>query len=228
MQTAATSSAAASAATTTQTSSAINKLSGNFDNFLKLLTLQLQHQDPLSPMDATQFTTQLVQFSGVEQAITENQKLDQLIALQSGTGTLDALGYLGRQVDADSDHFQLTEDGGDFTYSLAGNAAASGITVLDSSGKTVWTHVGEPGAGSHTVHWDGTGDDGSTEPPGKYTVRVAAVDKDGKPVGASTGTTGLVTGVTMRDGQIILDLGGIEVAASSVHAVRVAPPAENG
>ena len=223
MQTAAASSATAAASS--QASSPLTKLSSNLDSFLKLLTLQLQHQDPLAPLDATQFTAQLVQFSGVEQAITSNQKLDQLIALQSGNHTTDALGYLGKLVEADSNHLQLTEDGADFSYSLAGNAAATSVTVLDSAGNAVWTQTGEVTAGSHGVHWDGTGDDGSTLPPGKYTIEIAAVDKNGKPVGASTATLGLVTGVEMRDGQTILDLGDIEVAASSVHSVHAPAPA---
>ena len=54
-------------------------LADNFDTFLQLLTTQLKSQDPLSPMDATQFTEQLVQFSGVEQAIKTNDMLGQLL-----------------------------------------------------------------------------------------------------------------------------------------------------
>src|SRR5688572_32958290 len=65
---------------------ALASLSGDYTNFLTLLTAQLKNQDPLSPMDATQFTQQLVQFSAVEQQINGNKKLDQLIGLQSKIG----------------------------------------------------------------------------------------------------------------------------------------------
>ncbi len=58
------------------------KLADDMQQFLTLLTTQLQNQDPLSPMDSTEFTNQLVQFSQVEQQITSNQKLDSLLALQ--------------------------------------------------------------------------------------------------------------------------------------------------
>ncbi len=58
---------------------ALASLSGDYSNFLTLLTTQLKNQDPLSPMDSTQFTQQLVQFSAVEQQINGNKKLDQLI-----------------------------------------------------------------------------------------------------------------------------------------------------
>ncbi len=59
---------------TSSSDSAATSLSSNFDTFLKLLTTQMQNQDPLNPMDSAQFTQQLVQFSGVEQSIKTNQK----------------------------------------------------------------------------------------------------------------------------------------------------------
>ena len=62
-------------------SQATQQLAGNFDTFLKLLTTQLQNQDPMSPMDSNQFTQQLVAFSGVEQQINTNDNLQSLIAL---------------------------------------------------------------------------------------------------------------------------------------------------
>ena len=57
-------------------------LAETFDTLLTLLTTQLQYQDPLDPMDTNEFTSQLVEFTGVEQAISTNKKLDQLISLQ--------------------------------------------------------------------------------------------------------------------------------------------------
>ena len=63
------------------------KLAADFDSFLQLLTTQLTTQDPLSPMDAEQFTSQLVQFSSVEQAIQTNTKLETLIGLMQASQT---------------------------------------------------------------------------------------------------------------------------------------------
>ena len=56
-------------------------LSADMDTFLTLLTTQLQYQDPLDPMDASEYTNQLVQYSNVEQAIQTNSKLDNLLNL---------------------------------------------------------------------------------------------------------------------------------------------------
>ena len=54
--------------TTTTGSTASTGLADNFQTFLTLLTTQLQNQNPLDPLDTNQFTQQLVQFAGVEQA----------------------------------------------------------------------------------------------------------------------------------------------------------------
>src|SRR5215813_8442151 len=84
------------------TTDAINKLSGDFNNFLTLLTTQLKNQDPLSPMDSTQFTQQLVAFTGVEQQINTNAKLDQLIGLDKSNLTTGAATYIGNEIEATS------------------------------------------------------------------------------------------------------------------------------
>ena len=72
--------------------SALAKTSADFDMFLKLLTAQLQNQDPLEPMDASEFTKQLVQYSSVEQVIYTNKNLETLIALQQQGGLTGAVG----------------------------------------------------------------------------------------------------------------------------------------
>src|SRR3954463_16543358 len=104
-------SSAANAATTSSTGSnttdALNKLSGDFNNFLTLLTTQLKNQDPLSPMDSTQFTQQLVAFTGVEQQINTNAKLDTLIGLDKSSLMTGAASYIGTEVEATSGNVWL-------------------------------------------------------------------------------------------------------------------------
>ena len=82
----------------TGAAAAQKSLASNFDTFLTLLTTQLQHQDPLSPMDSTEFTQQLVQFSSVEQQISANKNLESLIALTKSRSSADAVSYLGKSL----------------------------------------------------------------------------------------------------------------------------------
>ena len=79
-------------------SAATQQLTGNFDTFLQLLTTQLQNQDPLNPMDSSQFTQQLVSFSQVEQQINTNSNLQNLISLTGANAGAGAVSYLGKDV----------------------------------------------------------------------------------------------------------------------------------
>ena len=74
---------------------ALVDLANNLDNFLTILTTQLQYQDPLSPMETSEFTNQLVMFTGVEQQVQQNQNLEKLIALQSNNLAISAVTYIG-------------------------------------------------------------------------------------------------------------------------------------
>ena len=87
------------------TAASTASLAEDFSQFLQLLTIQLQNQDPLSPMETNEFTNQLVAFTGVEQQINTNQKLDSLVALQLGNSTGQALGYIGNDISYISSEF---------------------------------------------------------------------------------------------------------------------------
>src|ERR1700683_1849741 len=79
-------------------SAALNSLTANFGDFLNMLMTQLQNQDPTSPMDANQFTTELVQFSSVEQQIATNTSLASLIQLTQSGQLLQSSSLVGHQV----------------------------------------------------------------------------------------------------------------------------------
>ena len=86
---------AVTSATGREPSTAAASASLNYDSFLKLLTAQMQYQDPTNPMDSTQFVSQLASFSNVEQAIRTNSKLDALLISQA-LGQVD--GLIGKTV----------------------------------------------------------------------------------------------------------------------------------
>src|ERR1700675_2201733 len=98
--TTATPATATSNTSTAQAAGAVGsqQLAGNFDTFLKLLTTQLQNQDPLSPLDTNQFTQQLVEFASVEQQVNMNSNLQTLISMQQSSESLQALQLVGDNV----------------------------------------------------------------------------------------------------------------------------------
>ncbi|WP_119459819.1 flagellar hook capping FlgD N-terminal domain-containing protein [Rhodospirillaceae bacterium SYSU D60014] len=204
-----------------QEKTSLSSLTENFDNFLLLLTQQLKHQDPLSPLDTNQFTEQLVQFAGVEQSISTNNKLDQLIAFNSNNQAISALAFLNTTVEVDSDQIWLAEGGeSEILYGLPQDAAETTITILDASGKPVRVESGSTTVGEHSFVWDGTDNDGVALPEGVYSIQITAVDSKGESVEVGTGTVGTVEGVQMRNGQLMLTIGDLEVPANSVLGVR--------
>lgn len=196
------------------------KLAEGFDQFLSLLTTQLQHQDPLSPLDTNEFTRQLVEFTNVEQAIAGNRKLDRLIDLQSGGRAADAVAYIGREVSAESDRVALQDGKATLTYDLARPAAETRIVLFDADGRPVRSIAGKTDAGAHSLRWDGTDEAGRALPDGVYDVSVLAVDGEDVTVEATTGTTGRVTGVETADGEVRLNLGELALPLADVTAVR--------
>ena len=195
-------------------------LAETFDTFLTLLTTQLQYQDPLDPMDTNEFTSQLVEFTGVEQAISTNKKLDQLISLQNDLQLNNAVGYIGKTVSADSIILMLQDGQSTITYDLGGNAAQANILIIDELGNTVRTIPTDTSVGSHEVVWDGLDDDGDPLEDGLYGFLVTAIDGDGDPVPLVQGTAGQVTGAKLLDGEVILEIGELEIALTEVLAIE--------
>ena len=195
-------------------------LAETFDTFLTLLTTQLQYQDPLDPMDTNEFTSQLVEFTSVEQAISTNQKLDSLIALQNGMQLNDAVGYIGKTVGADGIILMLDDGAATVTYDLGANAAETNILIIDEQGETVRTIEGGTEVGHHEIEWDGLDDDGEPLEDGLYGFLVTAIDSDDAPVPLIQGTKGEVSGVKVVNGEVVLEIGELEVAMSDVLTIE--------
>lgn len=207
-------------------------LAQDFTDFLTLLTTQLQNQDPLSPMDSTEFTNQLVQFSQVEQAINQNQKLDDMLALQLGSISSVALGYVGLDVSYRGSEFAF--DGQDpvkINYSLGEDAYSAKINVFDERGSLVYTADAPKSSGSHEITWDGSHMGGGFVEEGTYSVSVDAFDPEDNLIDTATVVSGRVRGIESQNGVIYLLVGERAVPLNSIINATVPPetgsPAED-
>ena len=192
------------------------------EDFLQLLITQMQNQDPLNPMEGTDFTAQLAQFSSLEQLFSIGDSLEEMLALQSGNGTGE-IGYLlGKVVVAEDD--SMTVNGGlssSANFTIEEDATVS-ISIFDSYGMEVKTiNAGSLEAGTYSVGWDARDDSGSSVADGTYTYEVSATDSSGLPVAAYTVMTGEVTGVTYEYGTPYLLLGDQMVSAGSIIEVHM-------
>ena len=204
-----------------QNATALSGLAGDFDSFLNLLTVQLQNQDPTEPLDTNQLTDQIVQFTQAEQIINTNAKLDQIIAL-SGTSTIsDAISYIDKIVEAETDAFNLRNGTSLISYQLPSSAKEVSVSIAAPDGTVIKTYVGDTAGGvKHKVAWDGTDFDGNQMPDGEYKIVVNAKDHAGNDMDASTFATDLVTEVDLNGTDTTLFFGDIIVSLDSIRAIK--------
>jgi len=196
-----------SSSQTTSASSSTNatKTLGESD-FLKLLTAQLQAQNPLNPMDSTAFTAQLAQFSSLEQLTSINAGLKYMLASQASLQNTMVTSLIGKTVRVAGNTVTLNGQA-DMRYSLAADASNVTISVYDANGTLVRTTTqGAQSAGDNTFTWDGRDSNGNVLPAGQYTFTAEATDAAGNAVAATPLYTGVVTGVAFENNTTYLTL----------------------
>lgn len=199
------------------------KLSDDFDNFLLLLTTQLQNQDPTEPLDTNQFTSQLIQFTVAEQTVATNKNLETLIEYQKSEQLNSAVQYIGRSVDAKGNAGELADGFGSFIYELDAPANSVSVVITDGAGRAVFSGQGPTATGKNRVIWDGINSfNGATEAEGTYFINVVAKDAKGETMTSRTFTTGVVSSAQMKDGEMVLSVAGTDIKLSDVSAVRQA------
>ena len=200
-------------------SQALADLSGNLDNFLTILTTQLQFQDPLSPLDTHEFTNQLVLFSSVEQQVQQNKKLESLVTLQQNSVALGSVDYIGKVIETNGNTTQLENSVAKTTYFLPKNALTTRLNISDPSGDVILTRDLPTTAGIHTFVWDGLNGQGIQQPDGAYTFSITAKDTSDDLISHDQTVFGTVTGVQFESGTSILQMGDIPVSLSDINGV---------
>jgi flagellar basal-body rod modification protein FlgD len=199
------------------------KLADDLDSFLTLLTTQLKAQDPLSPMDSTEFTNQLVQFAQVEQQIYQNENLEALLDSTFKTQQAMAINFLDSFIEVETDKVMLEDGQAVFTYGLSDDAQKVSVHVKDSSGTIVRTFGGDPSAGLHKLTWDGTDADGNPVEDGLYRLEVNATQLDDadndETLETWTTSLGKVTGVASDDTGTFLAIGDLSVDMNKILGV---------
>jgi flagellar basal-body rod modification protein FlgD len=193
------------------------------DQFLTLLTTQLQNQDPTDPLDNSEMVTQLAQISTISSIESLGTTAETISSQISASESLQASALVGNGVLIDGNTIKVASgEATTFGVTLASDADDVTVTISDSSGNVVRTLDEEDmSAGTQTLSWDGLQDDGTTAADGAYTFTVAATADDAA-VTSTALTYALVTGVTTDSSNAVaLDLGGVNdnVALSDIALV---------
>lgn len=208
--TAAATAASTAAAATSSSATTLTKLAGNFNDFLSLLTTQLKNQDPTSPMDTNQFTSQLVQFTSVAEQISTNQTLSQILTANLAQQLTQASSLVGQKVTFTGGTLPLQSSSATVNYQTTA-AESVQFAVSDAKGNLVHSESVNATAGSSTWTWNGASDSGTALPDGAYTV---AVTSSGTAVPFQA--VGTVTGADQANQAVELKFGTASVTYANI------------
>lgn len=194
-------------------------LSSDFNTFLRMLTVQMQNQDPLNPMEASDFAVQLATFSGVEQQVKSNQLLEMIAGQFSIMSMAQFAGWVGQEARAAADVVWF--DGAAVTLSPNPVASADEVVLVvrNESGELV-AREDLPVSGA-PYQWQGLDAAGDPLPEGRYVLSLES-RRDGVLLSEDpVEYYGRVIEARGSAGGVLLVLeGGIEVPASEVTALR--------
>ena len=212
-------SSATQVATTTSAATTTKPEISDYNTFLKMLTAQAKYQDPLEPMDSSEYASQLAQFSMVEKQ-TENNALLSSIAQQMGLANMAAMsGWVGMEARAATPAYY----DGSTPITISPNPAAASDTVQlvvsDSRGTEV-QRITLP-VSADNYDWDGLDDDGNAFATGNYTFVVESIDNNEVILSEMAEVYADVAETQMQGTDVVLILkGGSAILASSVTALR--------
>jgi flagellar basal-body rod modification protein FlgD len=195
-----------------------SKITSDFDTFLRMLTVQMQNQDPLNPIDSADYAVQLATFSGVEQQVRTNQLLADLQGSFQQTGLAEMAGWIGQEARSTA---PVPYDGTPITFSTNPSTGADRavLVVRDARGTLVSREDMPPRAGQY--QWLGADAQGNPLPPGNYSFAVESLQGETvlntRPVEHYARVLEVRT--SPQGPTLVLD-GGVEVAASAVTALR--------
>lgn len=218
------------------TSSSSSQVSSNNstldkDDFLKLMIAQLKNQDPLNPLDGTDYASQLAEFSSLEQLTNLNTYMQQSIdtnylLTQSINNTLMA-NLIGKEVKIDGESLEVVgQDSIDLGYYLPTQAKSVTINILDENGTVVKTIDGSLEAGSNKVSWDLYDNNGTKVTNGSYTFEIEVYNMSGEEITVSSYKIGSIDGVRYTDNGTMLLIDGAEYSISDI--IEVLNSSDNG
>ena len=195
-------------------------ISSDFETFLRMLTAQLENQDPLNPVDSNDYAVQLATFSSVEQQVLTNDLLTQLTTQMGGTTLSDFAEWVGMEVRSTAPAYFSGEPITVATGPM-GEATRAELVVYDQSRQEVARQSIDLGADS--ISWAGLDGNGTSFPQGRYSFEIARYSEgaliDSRPAQSYSRVTEIQADPA---GTVVVLDGGAQVRADAVTAVREA------
>ena len=193
-----------------------NELGKN--DFLNLLVAQLENQDPLNPMDSTDFTAQLAQFSALEQMTNVNMNLKTMIEYQNTLNNSEVVDFLGKSIKTDGNSVGIHDgNSANLLFDIESDASQVNITIFDKAGGIAnILECGSMGAGSKKIQWDGTNIFGNKVEDGIYSFVVNAKGFDGNVIETNTYSESKINSIIFKESEPYLVTGNREFSIEDV------------
>ena len=193
------------------------------DDFLQLLTVQLRYQDPLNPMENTEFVAQMAQFSSLEQLQNMNQTMERSqgadAELQAAFKNNLVTSLVGKAVEVPTQEVAYDGETTEVAYRLGPQARSASLQILDARGQMVRELELDTSQAYNKVEWDGKSVSGDKVPKGAYLAVVTAAGPGGVPVEADMLKRVRVDAVRYAGSEARIWADGRELALSDLRGV---------
>lgn len=196
------------------------------DDFVKLMSAQLKHQDPMSPVKNEQMAAQLAQFAALEQMVNMNTNLEKMTAAQKPQENVMAASLIGKRIQTESSKFSYKPGTNpEVKFELPADASTVNVSLVDAKGEVIRDYeLGNMKKGNQYVRWDGKNNKSLDATAGEYSYKVVAQDAEGRPMQIQTASTGLVTGVSFEGGKAMLIVGDRTIPMEAVGKIEADSP----
>ncbi len=195
------------------------------DGFLKLLSFQLQNQDPSKPMDQDKIAADMAQYSQLEQLTNMNSTLTKSFEKQPMQAKFYAASFLGKKVVTSGSTVKYEGPGSSprMNFKLSGNASKGMVRLFDQKQQMVGEiRFDALPKGFHSIPWNGNSLDGAKAAKGVYRFEVVAYDDIGNKIPAETQAEGVVQSVGFEGGETVLTVDGKKVFLRDVQSFHMA------
>ncbi len=197
------------------------------DSFLKMFIAQMNNQDPLNPMDISQMSSQLAQYSSLEQLLNINSNLESIESVQSSSNKYQTIDLIGKEVQADSSTLVLDNGKAAKGFFNLGESANCTVYILDENGVPIKSiEMGALQPGNNEFEWDGFDDNKKLYKSGQFTYEVKAINNNEENVSVNKFIKGTVSGIDLSDEEPILYVNATPLTMSQIVNINMVTDTE--
>ncbi|AIF81613.1 flagellar basal-body rod modification protein FlgD [endosymbiont of Acanthamoeba sp. UWC8] len=196
------------------------KIAQQKKTFFKLLAVQLQNQDPTSPMDTNQMTAQIFTMNAVEQQLESNRLLEKIYDVLHDQQIAQPSANIGKVASYEGNSFKLSNSSGEFSYTLNSNLKSVGVEIKNQAGAVVYKDLLKTNIGNHTFQWNGEDSNGNKLPEGNYNFLITALDANDDPVSIKSFVSGKIDGIVSENNDFKYSIEGKEINKEKIRTIK--------